>query len=233
MTNLTWDSTPNGKIARQHPIRLRRDSALGGGVQYTVQYAIDPPVERDGIWWREHYDWAVMYLPDGLTRMEAANFNEGRALVAEHIDHILATIAADHQGAPEASAEVTEPLTMRGPQNVITVPTEPLSRGETVEVDLPNGRKVVLEPPAEPGPIVFRMDERAHLAEQLREVLAHLTVQIDTTRQMVRDGAGQMFSAETTPEQALDANGRPLLTDLYVAKANALAALANLIGGSS
>lgn len=232
MSKLTWTKWTNGDLmCREHPIKLQKPYSRHAD---SPGWAVRVPYERD-----DNFDdgWAWRYLEDPAKTLpiemggglKANNAREAKALVDEHLDHVLAAIPADY-GQPESPEDLEDDQAFaqydaeQAAGTLRTVPHSEARRQLGLAGDIiPEPVSIVpwddpnVRPGTEPPPSI---------AVELREVIVELDRSIDELRRSVAEGIG--WPPGLRPEEVRDATGAYVLGDWLAAKANALAALANL-----
>lgn len=124
MTNLSWERLPNGdRQAKEHPIRLIKPFSRRSG---DAGWLVKVPVERDPNF-ADGWHWTAVVNPTytqnrGGSYLDGDDYNEARALVAEHLEFILSQVPADY-GQPEPEPVPVE--TPVAPEPVTAAPAAP------------------------------------------------------------------------------------------------------------
>lgn len=234
MTDLKWTKLDNGdRQADGLPIRLHKTRDVRG--KYWV---VQVPLEADSNM-LDGWAWGDVWAPVSVSATQtvrrrlddAVTLAEAEALASEHIEAILTYATEQRSGWPH---------------------TDGLPGGKYISNYAADGARTYtgVEPPALPaspiavswpGPArpsfqseanrVFPENELRALTPplvlELRQVVTDLDHSIEEFRASVPKSVDHFIRTQE-PEEVRDANGRPVLGDWLAAKANALAALANL-----
>lgn len=166
MTALTWKRLPNGdRQAAEHPIRLikpysRRHDAAG--------WLVKVPLDRDSTF-DDGWHWTTVVNPTylknrGGMHLEGGDYNEARALVAEHLPYILEQIPADY-GQPEPAPEPAPSAADPGPAFAYRRVTDDIARQIKEHGGFASGAKLPSEPELETQYGVSRIVIRRALDE--------------------------------------------------------------------